>query len=835
VILSRSSPERQAVTFFVFCRPIIKIPALMLKNSFKSAWRSLGKNKIFSILNITGLSIGLACSLLIALYVVDELGYDSFNTKSGRIYRIDEQVKYGDFHYDGAEVPAIMGPSLARDFNEVEQYVRFKTSPGVVIRKGTENIREDKVIYADSTLFDVFTLPMIAGDKKTALKESRNLVITESAAKRYFGSLDIIGKTLLVNGDANYKITGVIKDIPRQCHFNFDLFMPVCELDNSRNKSWVNYNYQTYLLLKPGTDVRKFEKQLNKAEEQYQSPWLKSDLNLNADDFKAAGNYIRCSLTPLTRIHLYSHIADELGINGNIRYIYILSAISIFILLIACINFMNLSTARSANRAKEVGIRKVLGSLRTGLITQFLIESFVACLLSFIVAIVMAALFLPFFNQLTGKQIAASILLNPLVLFGLLSLLILVSLLSGSYPAFFLSSFQPIKVLKGRLSMGFKGSALRNTLVVLQFTISVVLMIGTLVIYNQLGYIRDRDLGFNKEHVLIVQNSRSLGENSKAFANELLRIPGVKDVTSSRFLPVTGSRTDEGFIAGPHFDGRNFTIMQGWFVDERYIPTFQIQMKSGRNFSNQYPTDSMAVVINETAAKIFGNTDPLNKTLYRIEDIVTRKIRAFKVIGVIKDFNFNSLREQVKPLVLTLYPDNGAIAVRIDTRDIPGLLHRVKGAWASMSASQPFSYAFLDEEFNREYIADQQMGKIFLLFSILAILIACLGLFGLVTFAAEQRIKEIGIRKTLGADVPDILKLLSRDLIRLLLLSILIASPIAWWAMNKWLQDFAFRISIGWWTFAEVGAVCLLIAIVTISFQTIKAAMASPVSSLRSE
>ncbi len=805
----------------------------MFENYFKTAWRSLRKNKTFSILNIAGLSIGLACSLLIALYVLDELSYDRFNTQVDHIYRIDEQVKFGDFNYHGAWVPAVMGPTFARDFNQIENYTRIKSSSGVVIRKGSENILEERVAYADSSLFDVFTFAMIAGNKKTALKEPNSLVITESAARKYFNSLDILGKTVLADGN-NYKITGVIKDIPRQSHFNYDLFMSISKLDARLNPSWINYNFTTYLLLKPGTDIRKFEKRMNTAFERYLSPQFKTDLNTNVDDFKKAGNFIRCSLIPLTDIHLYSHLANELGINGSIQYVYIFSAIAIFILLLACINFMNLSTASSANRAKEVGVRKVLGGLKNNLIAQFLTESLVACFLSFVIAIAVAALFLPLFNQLAGKEIPVSVLFSPSIISGILLLLILVSLISGSYPAFFLSSFQPIKVLKGSLSTGFKGSALRNTLVVLQFTISVILMIGTLVIYNQLQYIRNKDLGFNKEQVLLLQNSSALNNNSKAFTNELLKLPGVKNVTSSGFLPVTGSRTEQGFMTVPQFNGKNFTLMENWPVDVSYLPTFQIRLKTGRNFSAQFPTDSTAVIINETAAKLYGSADPLNKKIYMLTDLKGAFV-AYNIIGVIKDFNFNSLRDQVAPMVLNLQQDNRGMAVRISTQDIPGLLNEIKARWNSMVSTQPFSYIFLDEEFNKQYSADQRTGKIFLVFSILAILIACLGLFGLVTFAAEQRVKEIGIRKVLGARITNIFELLSKDFIKLLLLSICIASPIAWWAMNKWLQDFAYRISISWWIFASVGIICLLIALVTISFQAIKAAVENPVNSLRSE
>jgi putative ABC transport system permease protein len=806
----------------------------MLQNHFKTAWRSLRKNKTFSALNIIGLSIGVACSLLIALYLLDELSYDRFNTQANRIYRIDEQVKFGDFNYNGAETPPMMGPTFTRDFQTIEHYTRLKANPGLVIRKGNESFSEDRAVYADSTLFDVFSLDMIAGDKTTALKEPHSLVVTESLAKKYFNSLEVIGKTLTLYDSSNYTITGVIKDIPRQSHFNFDLFMPMRELDNSRQDTWITYNFQTYLVLRPGVDAKTFEKQLNTAFERYQAPQVNSQLRLTKEAFQKAGSYIRCSLVPLTDIHLYSHVQDELGINGNIRYVYIFSAIDIFILLIACINFMNLSTASSANRAREVGVRKVLGGLKNSLIAQFLTESFVACLLSFLIAIGIAALLLPLFNQLADKDIHVSLLLRPSIVTGIASLLIAVSLISGSYPAFFLASFRPIKVLKGNLSTGFKNSALRNTLVVIQFTVSVVLMVGTLVIYKQLQYIRSKDLGFNKEQVLIINNTSTLNNNTKAFTNELLQMPGIKNVTSTGFLPVKGDRTIQGFITEPHFDGKNFTMMESWPVDDRYLPTFQMQLMNGRNFSPLHPTDSTAVIINEAAAKMYGGKDPVNKPLYMLTDL-TGTLATYHVIGVIKDFNFSSLHDQVKPLVLNLQQNNQSMAVRMSTNDLPGLISQIRSRWKSMTAAQPLSYYFLDEEFNKQYSADQRMGSLFLVFSILAIVIACLGLFGLVTFAAEQRVKEIGIRKVLGAAVSNIFVLLSKDLVKLLLLSIAIASPIAWWAMNTWLQDFAYRTSIGWWMFAAVGGICLLIAIITISFQAIKAAVASPVKSLRSE
>ena len=805
----------------------------MINNYFKIAWRNLRKNKTFSIINITGLSIGVSCFLLIALYVLHELSFDKYNLHASQIYRIVDHTKFGDFSYDGAEAPAIMGPTFTKDIPQIENYVRFKKHGGFSVEKGSEIFKEDQAVYADSSLFDVFTLPMIAGDPNTALKEPHSLVITESTAKKYFNSTDVVGRTLVINKNNNYKITGVIKDIPEQSHFHFDFFFPMSEMDQSRDGSWFNFNLQTYLLVRPGTDAKQLEKRLNTIMMENAAPQFQGTLNISKDDFEKNGNSIHISLMPLTEIHLHSNIKDELGTNGSIQSIYIFSAIAIFILLIACVNFMNLSTAHSSNRAKEVGVRIVFGSRRKFLIIQFLTVSVFISLLSFLLAIGTVLLLLPLFNQLADKHINSLLLLNPVIFSGVLLLMIIVGLIAGSYPAFFLSSFRPIEVLKGNLSRGFKGSAIRNVLVVFQFSISIILMIGTVVIFNQLNYIGKKNLGFNKDQVLVLKNTNAM--NTQAFRYELLQIPGVKNATVTGFLPVSGNRGEGGFVTSPVFDGKNFTIMQQWPVDENYIPTLQINLSSGRNFSTEFPTDADAVVINEAAAKLFGAGSPVNKKMYIIKDLTTGKLVSNTVIGVISNFNFNSLHEKVTPLVLKLYPDNGSIAVRINTADISGLLSRIKAKWKTVAPSEPFSYSFLDDEFNKQYSVEQRTGTISLIFSILAIFIASLGLFGLVTYAAEQRIKEIGIRKVLGAAIPDIVGLLSRDFVKLIIISLCIASPVAWWMMNRWLQDFAYRVTISWWIFVISAMLAILIALLTISFQTIKAAIANPVKNLRTE
>ena len=807
----------------------------MLKSYWKSALRNLWKDKGFSAINIIGLAIGLATCLLIILYVTDEWSFDSYNLKAGRIYRIDNQMKFGDNQFDAAQAGPVMGPVFARDFPEVEQWVRFRHRGGFSIRKGNEHVKEEKVIYADSSLFDVFTLPFISGDPGSALKEPHSLVITEGTARKYFNRTDVVGQSLLIDDQTNYKITGVIKDVPAQSHFNYDFFAAMSELDDSRADLWMSQNFNTYIVLKPGVDAKSLEKRFNAALEKYAEPEFKSAVNLSMADLEKGGGYFHCSLMPLTKIHLYSNKPGELSANGNIQYVYIFSAIALFILLIACINFMNLSTARSANRAKEVGVRKVLGSERKNLIAQFLTESLLISALALIVALLLLWLLIPYFNHLSQKDTAIGIFFKPRSLFFMLSLVFVVGLLAGCYPAFYLSAFKPIDVLKGRLAKGFKGSLLRNGLVVFQFAVSIILIAGTLIVYSQLRYIHNKDIGFNKEQVLVIQHTDVLKEQLAPFRNALFRLPGVQNVTVTGFLPVDGYRSNDVFFNDASLDIKRSVSMQKWGVDANYIPTLQIKIVRGRNFSSQLASDSNAFIINEAAEKYLDPGDPLNKKLYELDDLQTKKISAWHVIGVMRDFNFNSLHDQVSPLALSLRQESASIALRVNMGNIGTLLTQLKDEWKKMVPSQPFSYAFLDQEFNSQYLAEQRVGSISISFSVLAILVACLGLFGLVTFAAEQRVKEIGIRKVLGANIPDIVGLLSMDLLKLVVLAILIASPVAYWIMDRWLRDFAYRTGINWAVFVLAGSAGLFIAFSTIGYHAIKAARANPVKALRSE
>ena len=807
----------------------------MLKNYFKVAIRNLWRSKGFSFINIFGLAIGITVCLLLMLFVIDELSYDKFNKKADRIYRVDGDIKFGGTHFILAVAPDPMGPTLKKDYPQVEQYVRFRDRGGFRVKKGNENLQENKVIHVDSTLFDVFTLPMISGDPATALVDPKSVVITEKIAKKYFNSTDVVGKVLVINDTNNYKITAVIKNVPAQSHFNFDFFVSMSSIDESRQNNWLSNNFNTYILLKKDIDPAVFVNQMEAMVNKNVGEQAQKYLNISLADFKKQGNFDNYSLMPLTKIHLHSDKVGEMGANGNLQYVYIFSAIGIFILLIACINFMNLSTAHSSNRSKEVGVRKVLGSVKKNLITQFLTESILISFIALVFAVAFAALLLPYFNRLAGKEIELGLFSKGWLIPSLLLLVLIVGLLAGSYPAFYLSSFQPVSVLKGKLATGFKSGWFRNSLVVFQFAISIILIIGTVVIYNQLQFIRSKNLGFDREHVLVIKNTYSLGDQAKSFKNELLNIPGIQQVTMTGYLPTGDYRNDSPLFPDATLDQKKAVSMQNWYVDENYIPTLQMQMVKGRNFSSEMLTDSSAIIINESAAKLLNFDDPLNKTLYYITSLKEKSLKEYHIIGVLKDFNFNSLHQMVSPLALFYSEEKGSLAMRIKTTNISSLIAQVENKWKRMVPGQPFNYSFMDDDFNKIYNNEQRVGKIAMTFSILAILIACLGLFGLVTYAAEQRIKEIGIRKVLGASVPNIVGMLSKDFLKLVIIAAVIAFPVAWWGMNKWLQDFAYRIHISWWIFIAAALVALLIALVTISFKAIRAAVANPVKNLRTE
>jgi putative ABC transport system permease protein len=807
----------------------------MIKNYIKTAFRNLLKNKGFTAINILGLSLGLATCLLIVFYVFDELSFDRYNTKADRIYRLNNNIKFGGNEGSYSESPAPAAAALKSDFPEIEDVTRFRQRGGNQVKKGNQNIQEDNMVYADPGIFNVFTLPMSDGNPSAALKETHSVVITEKMALKYFNSTKAVGKVLTFNDTALYKVTGVIKNIPKQSHFNFDFFISMPTLAESKDDSWFSNNFDTYILFRPGVDYKKFEAKLPEFIRKHAEAQLQGILRMTFAKLEQTGNHFRFSLIPLLKIHLESKTKYDLGSKGDIKIVYIFSAIAIFILLIACVNFMNLSTARSANRAKEVGVRKVLGSPRKYLIAQFLTESIMVTLAGAIIAVFVARGFLPLFNQVSAKELTITPQIIGWLVPVMITFIIVVGCIAGSYPALFLSGFQPIEVLKGKLASGFKGGMFRNSLVVFQFSISIFLIIGTVVIYNQLKYIQSKDLGYDRDHVLIVNQVWTLGNKAKTFKQEIKQLAGVKSVTMTGFLPTSGYNNNSSLFKDPVLDAKRAIQSSIWNVDPDYIPTLGIKLKSGRNFSMDMKTDTSAIIINEPAAQLLGFSNPLNQILYLPMDSKASIMRPFHIVGVIKDFNFKSLRENVTPLVLFDSEDTGSLSIRINSTDIPSLLAQVKSKWKSMSPSLQFNYSFMDEDFDNNYRTEQRIGQIAISFTSLAIVIACLGLFGLAAYAAEQRTKEIGIRKVLGASMSTIVSMLSKDFLLLVVIAICIASPFAWWAMHKWLEDFAYHQSFQWWIVIVAGLGAVLIAFVTISFQSIKAALTNPVKSLRSE
>lgn len=796
----------------------------MYQNYIKTALRRLAKSKAFTAINVLGLSIGLATCLLIVFYVVDELSYDKYNVNAGRIYRITENARLNgnEASYAGSEKPLL---KVMAGFPEVEKTARFIPTNTLFIstqkfyvRKGVNNLQERKVVYTESGIFTIFTLPVISGIP--SLNDPYTAVITESTARKYFNRTDVAGQVLTINDTSQYKITAVIKDIPSQSHFNYDFFLSYSSIPEFNPSGWGYGGVHNYVLLRPGSDLKKLEDQMRTiAYKNYPT-----SMHTN-------GNFINYILTPLLDIHLHSDSLYELTTNGNIQHVYIFSLIAIFILLIACVNFMNLSTARSSNRAKEVGVRKVLGSGRQQLVFQFLTESLLITLISTILAVLLAWILMPLFNQMAVKQLSFTPHSLTWMLPSLLVVVVVVGFLAGSYPAFFLSAFQPIEVLKGKLANGFKGGVLRNFLVVFQFAISIFLIIGTLVIYDQLNFAHNKSLGFNRSQKLVIKNVNILGQQAKILKQEIAQMPGVLNVTMSTYLPTGEERNVTGLFPELPLDIKKDVLSEFWPVDENYLKTLDLQLLSGRNFSNQLASDSAALIVNEAFVKRFGFKDPLNKPIYRN----SYGLQTYHIVGVIKDFHYSSLRDAIKPVALVYNEDRGAITAHVRTANLPALMAQIENKWKGLSPNQQYTYSFMDEDFDAAYRADQRIGQIFISFSTLAILIACLGLFGLAAYAAEQRTKEIGIRKVLGANVSTILRMLSMDFIKLVLIAILVSSPIAWLIMNKWLQGFAYRVDLHWWVVGIAGFTAILIAFITISFQSFKAAIANPVESLRSE
>ncbi|MGM9507064.1 ABC transporter permease [Larkinella sp. GY13] len=808
----------------------------MLQNYFKIAWRNLVKNKVFSLINIVGLSVGLTCCILITAFVVDELSYDRYPAQADQIYRVGLHLTVNDAITDFPNVDVAVGQGIKNAFPEVEATTRLLRWNQVFIRYQEKQIKEKSIAVVDSNFLTIFSLPFLEGDSKTALKEPNSVVVTKEFATRFFGNESALGKLLTFgsNGDVR-KITGVIREIPKNSHFHFSLFFSTADVKYAQNQTWSNVGCYTYLVLKKGTDPQKLEAKFPQLVSEHVVPEIQHDMGVSRAEAQKSVNTFRFFLQPLTDIHLHSATKYELEPNGNISYVYIFSVLAVFILLLAIVNFTNLSTAGAAKRSKEIGIRKVMGSIKVQLMGQFLLESVIITFLALLLSVGLVTVLLPFFNDLAGKQIEASTVFNPKSIAGFVVFGVFVGILAGIYPAFFLAFSKITAVLKGGSVLQSAGrGGLRSGLVVFQFAISGALIIATLVSYQQLKFMQTKTQGFDKEQVLVIHDTYMLGTNETAFKDQLRQDSRVVQASLSRSIPLSTETQESTQIFGkdPVKKANTNDIQATVFrIDDAYLPTLGIALRSGRNFSKAFSTDSSAVIINEATVRDlgWGRSNPIGKT------IVRSGRREFTVIGVVKDFHYASARQKIAPLMMILGGNSGAIQVKVKADDASGVVESFKQKWAALSPPAPFTYTFLDDRFAALYEAEQKTGRLFSVFAGISIVIACLGLFGLATFTAEQRTKEIGVRKVMGATSSSIVVLLSKDFLKLVFISVLIAFPIAGWTMNYWLQDFAYRIEIAWCIYVLAAFLAVGIALLTVSFQSIRASLMNPVKSLKSE
>jgi putative ABC transport system permease protein len=809
----------------------------MYKNYFKLAFRNLTRNKSNSIINVVGLSIGIACCLLILLWVADELSYDKWNKKADRTYRVASEINFGGKHQSYAVSPAPLAQALIDDFPEVEAAVKFRDYGSVLVKRTSQNYKEREVLYADSTLFDVFDLELLKGDK-LALTEPNSLVISASMASKYFNNEEPLGQTLTIDDQTVLEVTGVIKDLPHNTHFKADFLISLTGMEEANNGIWLSNNFPTYYVLKEGVDHAAFESKVSShIMSKYTAPQIETMMGVSYDEMIKSGAYIKYFYQPLKDIHLHSDLVAELEANGSIQHVWIFLSAAFFILIIACVNFMNLTTARSALRAKEIGMRKVLGSLKRNLVSQFLCESLVLTSVAFVISMIIAQVTLPAYNALANKELV--IPYGDPSFWGVsLAGILVVGLLAGSYPAFFLSGFKPIDTLSGRLSSKYGNVNLRNGLVIFQFLIAATLIIGTLGIQKQMNFIQNKKMGFDREQVLVLNDAYALGNNKKAYKQELVSHPDIKSASFSSFLPTPSSRSNSPLCKSAEIREDNCVSIQIWDIDEDYFETMGMNLIEGRAFDAEMATDSQAVIINQTAAKLLGLDNPLDHSLYGSSNTgadFVKSMKPLKIIGVVEDFHFESLRENIGALSLMFSPSSGSLAIKLASGNPEDAIAHAESAWQKMAPGQPFSYTFMDESFDRIYQTELRVGKIFTLFSGLGIFIACLGLFGLASFATERRRREIGIRKVLGATTTSIIGLLSKDFMVLVLLALVIAVPLAWYLMREWLANFAYRTDMDVWVFIVASVAAILVAFLTVGFHSFRSATANPVESLRSE
>jgi len=821
----------------------------MIKSYFIIGLRNNLKNKFYSLINIGGLAIGVASCLIISLFVINELSYDRSFPNANRIYRINTEIKFGTNHFILASTSAGVAPLMHKDYEEIEGWTRLDRRGPQFIQSpdGKDAFKETAIFWADSSFFKIFQIPILEGNPGNALTELNSIAISKSIANKYFPGENALGRSLSFQGSNNeLKVTAVFEDVPRNAHFHPGILVSMPGNREAASESLVGGgDFTTYLLLREDADPLSLQSKFRSFVDKYVAPQVGAVVggDFTMQQFRASGQLWEYTLTSLTDIHLRSDRTGDLEPNGSMAYVKLLSSIGLLILAIACVNFINLSTARSSKRAKEVGIRKVMGSIRSHLVNQFLVESLILTFASFILSLGLAWMFIPTFNDLSLQSLSIPFT-NPVFYAIFIGAAVAIGIAAGVYPSFFLSGFKPVKVLKGNVSLGVQSGFIRSTLVVSQFVISIFLIIGTIAIQRQLSFIQEKNLGFNKDQVLVVRDVYQLGGKLKEYKNEILSTSFISNATISGFLPVSGTwrGRDTYWPEGSAHNIDELVSLSSWQVDDDYIKTLGMTVVTGREFNSLQTSDSSSILVNEAAVRALGfGKEPLGKKLIQIVGNNPdgtpdpNKTKEWTVIGVVQDFHFESMKDAIEPVAFFMMPSNGYMALRFEAQHAEEAINTAEQLWNKMAPASQFAYSFLDEDFAKMYSYENRLGRIFATFSVLAIIIACLGLFALTAFTAEQRTKEIGIRKVLGASIPSIVVLLSKELGKLVLIAFVIAVPIAWYSVTSWLTDYSYKTEIGVWIYIFAGVIIATIAIVTMSFQSIRSALANPVKSLRSE
>jgi putative ABC transport system permease protein len=800
----------------------------MIRNYFKVALRNILKYKFFSAINIFGMTIGITSCLLLILYVTNELSYDQFHADAGRIYQVGLHGKLGGQDIRVANTCPPMAAAMVADIPEVQDATRIHNWYQAVVKNGDKIFTEEKVFYVDSNFFQFFGYDLKEGDRASVLTEPNTLVLTERMAEKYFGSENPVGKMLSLGDDNKaFKVTGLAANPPSNSHFSYNILVSAVSTSDLKTDRWLNNFMFNYVKIRPNTSVVDVEAKFIPMVEKYVGPEIEKFMGASLKQMRDGGGAYGYFTTNIKDIHLHSTVQGDIEPGGNIMYVYFFGGIGLFIILIACINFMNLSTARSSGRAKEVGLRKTLGSLRGQMVAQFLAESMLYSLAAVLLSLTACYFLLPIFNTLAGKELGMEVLKQPVFVGGLSALVLFVGLVAGSYPAFYLTSFSAVEVLKGKVRAGLKSKGIRSFLVVFQFALSIFLIIFTVVVYQQTTYMREKNLGIDKTNVFIIENTGRLGKNREPFRNALVQQTGIlkASYTNNSFPGVNNTTVFKS--VGSEQDH----IMGAYYADYDHQEVLKFELAQGRYFSREFPTDTLSILINEAAVREFGFENPIGEELIYNDD---GRPQRFKIIGVIKNFNFESFKEKVRPLSVFLTKDSRNLMVRYEGSS-ESLVKTVEHLWKEHTADQPFEYAFLDENFDRLFRSEQRMGQLFSIFSCLAIFIACLGLFALAAFTSEQRTKEIGVRKSMGASVYSLTILLSKEFTKLVIIAFVPAALVAWYISDSWLQGFAYRTDLSPLVFVLSGVVAIVIAWLTVSYQSIKAAHANPVESLRYE